>query len=122
MNNMHQCTNCHSTLLVEKLHCETCEVRYSGSFGLPRLARLAPAQQRLAEQLVLAAGNLKQMAASLEISYPTLRKRLHELVEALGALRSADDALAAHYLEDVEAGVMTPESAARRIKELNGAI
>jgi hypothetical protein len=119
---MHQCINCHSTLRIEKLHCETCEVRYTGRFGLPRLARLAPAQQRLAEQLVLTAGNLKQMAANLEISYPTLRKRLDELVEALGALKSADDARAAHYLEAVETGAMTPETAARRIKELHGAI
>jgi hypothetical protein len=119
---MHQCLNCHSKLSVEKLHCETCDVSFTGSFQVPRLARLSPAQQQLAEHLVLAAGNLKQMAAILEISYPTLRKRLDELIESLETLRSTDEALTAGYLNDVEAGRLTPEKAARRIKELNGAI
>jgi hypothetical protein len=119
---MHQCINCHSELFVRRTHCEACQISYTGDFQMPRLARLSPTQQQLAEQLVLAAGNLKLMAATLEISYPTLRKRLDELVDTLGALRSADDARANDYLKDVEAGRLTPETAARRIKELNGAI
>lgn len=119
---MHQCLNCRSTLLLEKLRCETCQVAYTGEFQLPRLGRLPPAEQQLVEQLVLASGNLKQMAASLEISYPTLRKRLDELVDSLGALRASDDARAEDYLKQVEAGNLTPETAARRIQELNGAI
>lgn len=117
---MHQCLNCESSLAVAKLHCETCQVSYEGDFSLPRLARLSPPQQHLAEQLVLAAGNLKQMASSLEVSYPTLRKRLDELVEALARLRAADDARTAKLLEAVEAGDMLPETAARLIKELKG--
>jgi hypothetical protein len=97
-------------------------VSYSGNFSLPRLARLSPAQQHLAEQLVLAAGNLKLMAASLEVSYPTLRKRLDELVEALARLRTDDDARTAELLKAVEAGDMKPETAARSIKELKGGL
>ena len=119
---MHQCTNCHSTLEVKKLHCAACQVSYTGDFQLPRLARLSPAEQQLAEMLVFAGGNLKQIAATLEISSPTLRKRLDALVQSLGTLRSADDARAADYLNDVEAGRLTPEAATRQIKELNGAI
>jgi len=119
---MHQCLNCESNLAVAKLHCDSCQVSYAGDFSLPRLARLSPAQQRLAEQLVLAAGNLKQMAASLEVSYPTLRKRLDELVEALSQLRKADDARATELLKAVEAEQMTPEAAARMIKELKGGL
>lgn len=119
---MHQCLNCESSLAVSKLHCDTCQVSYSGDFSLPRLARLSPLQQHLVEQLVLATGNLKLMAASLEVSYPTLRKRLDDLVEALGALRSADDARTAELLKAVEAGDMPPETAARLIKELKGGL
>jgi hypothetical protein len=119
---MHQCLNCKSQLEIAKLRCDTCQVTYGGSFFLPRLARLSPVQQHLAEQLVLAAGNLKQMAASLEVSYPTLRKRLDELVAALGDLRLQDDTHAAELLAAVEASDMTPETAARTIKELKGAL
>jgi len=119
---MHQCINCQSELEIRELRCAACEIGYVGDFQPPRLARLSASQQLLAEQLVLAAGNLKQMAASLEVSYPTLRKRLDELIDALTGLRSADDARADGYLKAVEAGRLTPEAAARRIKELNGAI
>jgi hypothetical protein len=119
---MHQCLNCQTSLGVAQLHCRTCQVTYTGSFCLPRLARLSPAQQHLVEQLVLAAGNLKLMAANLEVSYPTLRKRLDGVVEALGALRSEDGKQAADFLGAVEAGDMTPETAERLIKELHGAL
>lgn len=119
---MHQCLNCHSELSVAEVACDTCDMRFSGRFLLPRLARLSAEQQRLAEQLVLAAGNLKQMAASLEVSYPTLRKRLDELVAALVRLREADAAKEANLLDEVERGLTTPESAARLIKELHGAL
>lgn len=119
---MHQCLNCHSTLAVAKLHCDTCGITYAGSFSLPRLARLSPAQQQLAEQLVLAAGNLKLMAANLGVSYPTLRKRLDELVAALRELRAADSEQADKYLGAVEAGEMVPETAERLIKELQGGL
>jgi len=119
---MHQCVNCHSILSVARLRCKTCAISFTGRFELPRLARLSAPQQHLAEQLVLAAGNLKQMAASLEVSYPTLRKRLDELVAALDDLRLQDEVRAAAMLEDVEKGARTPESAARLIKEMNGAI
>jgi len=119
---MHQCLNCESTLAVTELHCKVCEVSYAGNFSLPRLARLSPVQQHLAEQLVLAAGNLKLMAANLEVSYPTLRKRLDELVASLATLRSDDDARTAELLEAVEVGNMMPETAARLIKELKGGL
>ncbi|MDH3429744.1 MAG: DUF2089 domain-containing protein [Gammaproteobacteria bacterium] len=119
---MHQCLNCESNLAVAKLHCEACQVSYEGDFSLPRLARLSPPHQHLAEQLVLAAGNLKLMATSLEVSYPTLRKRLDELVEAVVRLRSDDDARTVELLKAVEAGEMLPETAARLIKELKGGL
>ena len=114
--------NCHSNLSIEALACTTCGVSYAGRFALPRLARLSADHQQLAEQLVLAAGNLKQMAASLEISYPTLRKRLDDLVAALEALRVTDDSVTAELLDEVEQGRTTPESAARLIRELNGGL
>lgn len=117
---MHQCPNCRSSLTLRKLQCETCATGYTGRFELPRLGRLPSEQQHLAEELVLAAGNLKQVATQLGISYPTLRKRLDDLVSALGALRAADEATATALLDQVEQGGITPEAAARRIRELDG--
>lgn len=93
---------------------------YEGTFCLPRLARLAPEHQRLAEQIVLAAGNLKEVARGMGVSYPTLRKRLDAAITALGALRKDDESRTQALLDDVEAGRLTPEAAARLIKEMHG--
>lgn len=101
--------------------CPACRLAYEGGFHLPRLARLEAGHQQLAEQILMAAGNLKEVAGVLEVSYPTLRKRIDALIQALEDLRGEDDALGRRYLEAVEAGTMAPEEAARRIRELNGA-
>ena len=87
---------------------------------MSRLARLEPAQQQLVEHMVLAAGNLKHVASAIEVSYPTLRKRLDTLIVALRTLREEDDAQIAKLLDAVEAGDMTAEAATRLIRELHG--
>jgi hypothetical protein len=89
---------------------------------MARLARLAPDLQQLAERVLLAGGNLKQVASDLEISYPTLRKRMDALIDALQALVKGDEALCQELLDAVENGRLAPEEAARRIKEMSGAI
>lgn len=87
---------------------------------MPRLARLEPEQQMLVEQLVLAAGSLKEVAKVIEVSYPTLRKRLHSLIDALRVLRDEDNEQTAQLLEAVEVGEMPAETASRLIRELDG--
>ena len=117
---MHHCGNCAGELEIERVACPACRLAYEGRFHLPRLARLEAEHQRLAEQVLLAAGNLKEVAGVLEVSYPTLRKRIDAMIRALESLRGQDDSLGRRYLEAVEAGTMAPEEAARRITELNG--
>ncbi|MDH3236573.1 MAG: DUF2089 domain-containing protein [Alphaproteobacteria bacterium] len=117
---MHQCANCHKALQVARLRCSACGLVYEGRFHLPRLARLEPAQQALIEQIILAAANLKEVAGHQEISYPTLRKRLDGLIVALRELRQEDETRCQSLLDEVEAGAIKPEEAARLIKELNG--
>ena len=117
---MHQCSTCQKTLEAERLRCVACGLAYEGRFGLPRLARLGPAEQDLAERLLLAAGNLKEVAGAIEISYPTLRKRLDALIMNLNALRDEDEARTRTLLDEVAAGTRNAEEAARLIKEMNG--
>lgn len=114
------CANCGSSLAASQLHCGRCELTFSGTFNLPRLARLDGEHQRLIELIILAGGNLKDVAASIEISYPTLRKRLDALIARLNRLKADDEERANAILDEVSAGSMTPEAAARQIKELNG--
>jgi hypothetical protein len=44
---------------------------------------LSPADQQCIELLVLCGGSLKEVAKRLEISYPTMRRRLDEVIQRL---------------------------------------
>lgn len=117
---MHHCLNCDGELRVERLTCPNCALGYEGEFSLPRLARLPTGLQALAERILLAGGNLKEVALAEGVSYPTLRKRVDGLIEALGELRAADQAAAARLFDEVEAGRVKPEEATRLMKEMSG--
>lgn len=85
---------------------------------MPRLARLPTSMQLLAEQVLLAAGNLKEVAGWQDVSYPTLKKRVDALIVSLQALRREDDETVERLLARVERGEVQPEYAARRIGEI----
>jgi hypothetical protein len=119
---MLNCYHCQTPLRPLRLQCDRCAIEIAGHFELPRLARLAPLHQELAEIILLTGGNLKEVAASLDISYPTLRKRVDELIAALEQLRTRDQARADEFLSAVEKGDMAPEEAARRLGELGGGL
>ncbi|HEY8518457.1 MAG TPA: DUF2089 family protein [Gammaproteobacteria bacterium] len=118
---MLHCTVCSGLLQVREMVCPACEVHVSGEFRFPRLLRLSAKHLALAEALVLSGGNLKAMAQSLDISYPTLRKRVDELIAELHKLRDEDQRRIDEILRDIEAGKISAEKGTRMIRELNGA-
>lgn len=117
---MVSCPICHGTVHVERTACRHCNVRFDGGFELPRLARLPAGHRQLAEELILSGGNLKVLAGRLELSYPTLRKRVDSLIEALDDLRTVDESRTDSILNDIEAERMPANEGLRRIKEING--
>ncbi len=78
------CPSCGGSLAVKRLRCEGCETEVEGLYFLPPLANLAAADQEFVLQFVKASGSLKDMAALLKVSYPTVRNRLDEVIEKLG--------------------------------------
>lgn len=118
---MLHCTICSGPLQVREIECPACDMQLSGEFGFPRLLRLSGKNLVLAEALVLAGGNLKAMAQSLDISYPTLRKRVDDLIDELEKLRAEDERRIDEILRGVEAGTIPPAKGTRMIRELNGA-
>lgn len=101
------------------LHCGACGIQLKGTFSLPRLARLNKDALVLAESLILSGGNLKELAVELDVSYPTLRKRLDQLIDQLMELKRQDNQKIQQWLDAVESGDMNAEEASRLIEELN---
>ena len=114
-----ECPCCSSLLQVTAYLCPDCGIHLQGRFMTPRLARLSAEQQRLAEQFLLAGGNLKTLSEQLDISYPTLRKRVDALIADLKSAFEQDQVTITALLDQVEAGALKAEEAARLIRELN---
>jgi len=55
----------------------------SGLYDLPVLARLSPNDQQFVLQFVKCSGSLKDMAKYLNLSYPTVRNMLDDIIEKI---------------------------------------
>jgi hypothetical protein len=77
------CPSCGGSLAVKRLRCEKCETEVEGLYPLPFLAGLGQEDQEFILEFIKASGSLKEMASILNVSYPTVRNRLDEIIEKL---------------------------------------
>jgi hypothetical protein len=77
------CPSCSGKLAVKRLRCEKCETEVDGLYPLPPLASLGQEDQEFILEFIKASGSLKEMAGILNVSYPTVRNRLDEIIEKL---------------------------------------
>lgn len=117
---MTKCLICENDLTVTSCTCEACKTEYKGTFFFPRLARLSQEERLLAEALIFHGGNLKEMAEDLNISYPTLKKRLNELSNALNAKKQEDEKRIERILKDIELQKIGAEEGIKLIREISG--
>jgi len=76
----HICPSCSSELNVQSLICSNCETTVSGEFGLPLLARFTIEEQTFIIDFVKSSGSLKVMAQKLNLSYPSVRNILDDII------------------------------------------
>ncbi len=96
-----KCPVCGGELIVTRLHCPACETSLEGSFApgasplqeafkpeqlrsLLPFARLTQEQLYFVLTFVRCEGRFNRMEEELNLSYPTLRNRLDEIIRALG--------------------------------------
>lgn len=76
----HICPSCSAALNVKSLICGNCETVVSGEFALPLLARFTSEEQNFIIEFVKSSGSLKVMAQKLNLSYPSVRNLLDDLI------------------------------------------
>lgn len=79
-----RCPICRQELSVTRLHCQSCGTTVEGSFSLGPLQRLGQEQIQFVEAFIRSRGNLKDLGAELNLSYPTVNSRLNDILIALG--------------------------------------
>jgi hypothetical protein len=118
-----KCPSCSGDLAVEKLHCHACDIAIEGDFNIPALLRLNRGQLDFVEVFLKNRGNIREVERELGVSYPTVRARLDEVLDAIGLNlasapaadhdgRTADAARSRRaILEQLSAGKISPQDA-----------
>lgn len=79
-----ECPVCHDDLLFTRMACRNCGTALEGRFNLGRLFQLSPDQRHFVEIFIRCEGKLNRVQEELDLSYPTVRSRLEEVIRAMG--------------------------------------
>lgn len=81
---MSACPVCKHDLKVTKLVCDHCDTVIEGSFTLSKFNYLETEKLYFIEVFVKNRGNIKAIEKELNISYPTVKKMLDDVIVGLG--------------------------------------
>lgn len=78
------CPVCDARLYVTTLTCKECSTSINGEFSLSKFDYLPSELQDFALIFLKNAGNIKAIEREMNISYPTVKKYLDEVIKGLG--------------------------------------
>jgi hypothetical protein len=92
-NTLSKCPVCDADLVVTRLYCVNCDTTIEGHFSTEHtpFGHLTPEQMQFLLTFVKCEGRLNRMEDEMNLSYPTLRSRLNDIVRALGYEPGKDD-------------------------------
>jgi hypothetical protein len=118
-----QCPVCQEDLTITRLNCRNCDTTIDGQFFSGPFSQLSREQLAFIETFVRSEGKLNRMEAELNLSYPTIRNRLHEVIRALGYEPGGEDDSGMaeeerqRVLEQLSEGEITAEEAMKILQE-----
>ena len=119
---LNKCPVCGDNLLVARYHCDTCDTVIEGRFENSAFPGLTAEQIEFVKTFVRCEGRINRMEGELNLSYPTIRNRLHETIRAMGYEPGKDDSLDVSeekrhsVLEDLDAGKISADDAMRILR------
>jgi len=122
---LEQCPSCGGPLEITRLNCTSCGTIVLGRYEPCPFCKLSPEDTRFLLTFVRCRGNVKEMERELDISYWTIRRKLDELIEALGmpagpAEEEDTTAQQLAILEQVNRGELDVAEASKILSRLRG--
>lgn len=117
-----RCPVCDNELTITRLHCQVCDTTLEGHFTAGPFGHLSNEQLNFIETFIRCEGKITRMETELELSYPTIRNRLHDVIRALGYEPGKEEPVDVpedkrdQVLEDLEAGRITADDAMRILR------
>lgn len=121
-----KCPICSGEIIVTRLHCQDCDTTIESRFSSGAFSQLTKDQLNFIETFVRCEGKITRMEDELELSYPTIRNRLHEVIRALGYEPGKDESGGIpeverlRILEELEQGKISYRDAMRMLQEEEG--
>jgi len=78
------CPICNEKLIAKTLRCDNCDTEITGEFNLSPFDYLTKEQLDFALVFIKCEGNIKAIEKNLNISYPSVKKNIDDLINALG--------------------------------------
>lgn len=115
--NLSNCPVCGNKLKIVKYACDNCNTEINGDFTQDNFSNLTHDQKNFMEIFILKRGSIKEIEKQLGISYPTVRSKLDDLINALGHKVEAKTSKM-EILEMLNSGEITSEEATRLLSQL----
>lgn len=119
-----QCPICGGEILVTRLNCRDCNTSIEGQFFSRTFSQLTPKQMEFVETFIRLEGKITHMEKELNLSYPTIRKLLHDVIRALGYEPGGEEELAElseedrqKILNDLDSGAISLDEALKKLKD-----
>ncbi|NJC98148.1 MAG: hypothetical protein C3F07_07270 [Anaerolineales bacterium] len=117
-----RCPVCRSELTVARLQCPSCDTSIEGRFTGGPFSHLTAEHLDFIVTFVRCEGKINRMEQELDLSYPTIRNRLHEVIRALGFEPGKEEPIEISaekrnaVLEDLESGKISADEAMRMLR------
>ena len=85
------CPSCGGTLQVHIMQCPECNTHIEGDYPLPALMRLKEEDMRFVYDFVMCSGSLKALAQKMDLSYPSVRNRLDDIIAKMESMTNESD-------------------------------
>ncbi len=119
-----QCPVCGGEIIVTRIECRDCNTRVEGQFYTRSFSQLTPKQMEFVETFIRLEGKITRMEKELNLSYPTIRKLLHDVIRSLGYEPGGEEELdnltpeeRQQILNDLDSGSISLEEALKKLKD-----
>jgi len=119
-----QCPICGGEVVVTRINCQNCNTSIEGRFSSQSFSQLTPKQMDFVETFVRLEGKITRMEKELKLSYPTIRKLLHDVIRSLGYEPGGEEELAdlseeerQQILNELDSGSISLEDALKKLKD-----
>ena len=110
-----KCPICNIDLEIREYYCPSCDITIKGSFSQSELGALTLSQQEFVKVFLISQGNIKEVEKRLNISYPTVKSRLAEVVAVIS--NESKNSRISNILDDIEKGALSVDQAIETIKQ-----